>query len=137
MDAATKKAERQLKKFAKLEEMLAREKERSQKLKFTIAQSKAKKAIRRSPGAPRVKRAQTVWVKALQQWNKGKEMYRIPKKGSAEYDEVFALKQQMAAEIAKETEEMKATLNKTPPFDMADDDGTSPPAEDFSLQLNS
>ena len=98
MDAAARKAERQLKKLAKLEEQLVKEKQRTQKYKTRIQESKAKKASRRSPGAPQNKRAQTVWVRALQEWNQGKESYRIPKKGTPEYDEVFAIKQKLMTE---------------------------------------
>lgn len=96
----SKKADREMKRLAKMEEMLKREKERNVKLKSVISTMKAKKAIRRSPGAPRVKRANTAWVMALQQWNKGKGEYKIPKKGSPEYDQVFIIKEQLMKENA-------------------------------------
>lgn len=125
-----KKYIKQLKKMAKLEEKYAKEKERTQKLKTVLAELKGRKALRRSPGAPRAKRPHTVWVKALQEWNQGKESYRIPKKGSAEYDEVTAIKQKMTTELLSKSAEkldaeMKAALNDNPPYDEMADDGSS------------
>lgn len=114
VDPNQKKSATQMKKLSKLADQLAKEKQRSLKLKATLLQQKSKKAIRRSPGAPRVKRAQSVWVKALLQWNTGKDTYRIPKKGSADHDEVMAIKEKLLVQ----TPEIPAGLNVTEPADL-------------------
>lgn len=115
VDPNQKKTATQIKKMTKLAEQLAKEKQRSLKLKATLLQQKSKKAIRRSPGAPRVKRAQSVWVKALLQWNTGKDTYRIPKKGSGEHNEVMAIKQKLLTSGVKD---LPAGLNVTEPADL-------------------
>lgn len=35
------------------------------------------------------------WIRALKQWNQGKDTYTVPKKGSAGYQEVMKIKAQM------------------------------------------
>jgi hypothetical protein len=112
-DADNKKAERELKKLAKMAEQLHKMKDRNEKLKGVITAIKAKKAIRRSPGAPRVKRSNTAWVRALQQWNKGKDSYRIPKKGTPEYDQVVLVKNELIKQSGegKTTDEIRKEMN--------------------------
>lgn len=135
----SKKADREMKRLAKMEEMLKREKERTLKLKSVISTMKAKKAIRRSPGAPRVKRANTAWVMALQQWNKGKGEYKIPKKGSPEYDQVFIIKEQLmkenaSAKLAGEQTNKKLTSDNE--LTLRDDEIDDSPRENIFLEQN-
>jgi len=41
---------------------------------------------------PKTKREPNEWIKALKQWNTGKSMWCVPKKGTKEYDEILKLK---------------------------------------------
>ena len=54
------------------------------------------------------KREGNTWVKALKQYNAGKDTYTIPKKGSAAYDEVKAIMNgKPAAKVKKTTRKGK------------------------------
>jgi hypothetical protein len=36
----------------------------------------------------RVKRQPNAWIRALKQWNQGKDRYTVPKSGTSDYQEV-------------------------------------------------
>lgn len=150
MDASARKAERLTKRLGKLEDQLFKEKQRTQKYKDKIAEARSKKASRRSPGVLKVKRTQTVWVRALQQWNQGKDLYRIPKKGTPEYDEVVAIKQKLGnvtepceredGEVSESSpkrpkthQEIRDDLDNYPPPSTLEEDMEKPTAEDLFL----
>ena len=53
------------------------------------------------------KREGNAWVKALKQYNAGKDTYEIPKKGSAAYDQVKAIMNGKPAAKVKKTRKAK------------------------------
>lgn len=92
--------------------LLKKEKEKNEKLKHKITDIKTKKASRRSPNAPRVKRSMTTWVQALKEWNKDKDHYKIPKKGTPEYQEVINIKNGL--KVAKPEPEPQPSTSSQP-----------------------
>jgi hypothetical protein len=87
--------------------VIEKEKRKAELFKKKYEALKAKKATRRSPGAPRVNRKPTAWVLALKKWNEDKQHYTIPKKGTPGYDQVMTIKINMnkVAEVASPPEE--------------------------------
>jgi hypothetical protein len=60
-----------------------------------VVAKKSRKPRESKPKEVKAKRPLNKWTQALMEYNKGKETYHIPKKGTTEYDEVRILMDQL------------------------------------------
>jgi hypothetical protein len=97
-------AERQTREIQKLVKRLNAETTKKQSMAQKYKDLKSKKALRRSPGAAKIKRVSSTWVASLKEFNANNPTWTIPKKGTKDYERV----KQLQKKYQTDTSETKA-----------------------------